>query len=273
MQPITTSVLYYLASSENPVTHQIQLGEEFEAMMQMNAGPWIDRLTPEEQADWNRKITGPNPSSGCVFVKGVGPGDVLSIEFGPIQLEPIGYTKFGGNNGAMPGLLDIGPQQKVVQIKDGLIHWSESIRIPVKPMLGFVAVAPAWIESYPNTWGGYWGGNLDAQEVTTGTTLHLRVHHPGALLSVGDMHAIQGDGEICGSGGIETGGRVRLRCKLNHGPSRRQQWPRFENQTHIGAIATGVPAQHAFHLALTELLNWLNEAYKLPLGEAYMLLG
>src|ERR1035437_2166836 len=121
MQSITTGVLYYLASSENPVTHHVQLGEEFEVVTQMNAGPWIERLTPEEQADWNRKITGPNPSSGCVFVKGVSREAVLSIEIGPIQIGPIGYTKFGGNNGAMPGLLDIGPQQKVVQIKEGLI--------------------------------------------------------------------------------------------------------------------------------------------------------
>jgi acetamidase/formamidase len=91
----------------------------------------------------------------------------------------------------------------VVEIHDGFIHWSETLKLRVRPMIGCVGVAPAR-ERINNSWAGYWGGNFDAQEVTTGATVILGVNVEGALLHIGDMHAIQGDGEICGAGGIEA---------------------------------------------------------------------
>jgi amidase len=114
---------------------------------------------------------------------------------------------------------------------------------------------------------------MDAQEVTTGVTLHLKCHHDGALLHIGDMHAMQGDGEICGAGGIEASGRVQVSCKMSGRASDLHVWPRFENTTHIGTIATGAHAENAFRQALAELLRWLNEAYGIAQGDAYLLCG
>jgi acetamidase/formamidase len=108
--------------------------------------------------------------------------------------------------------------------------------------------------------------------VTTGATVHLPVYVPGALLHVGDMHAIQGDGEICGAGGIETEGVVRLSCSLAPKPGA-MNYPRIENDTHI--IATGIakPAEDAFRLALENLILWMEESYSFERGEAFMLLA
>jgi acetamidase/formamidase len=273
MLRVGKDILYCETSSQNPVTHRVKAGETFEVEAQINAGPWLERLPESEQAFWRKKIARGNPASGCIYVEGAKAGDQLSIEIGPIDLDPIGYTQFSGNNGAMPGWMDIGAQKKVVEIKDGLIHWSESLRLPAKPMLGYLSVAPPDDSHYHNGWGGFWGGNLDAQEIGPGATLHLRVHHDGALLQVGDMHAIQGDGEICGAGGIEAGGRVQLTCRVHGRASPHLRYPRFENATHVGVLGVAVRPEEAFHIALIDLLRWLNETWKLPLGEAYMLLG
>jgi amidase len=138
-------------------------------------------------------------------------------------------------------------------------------------MLGLVGVAMEH-SRWPNTWAGPWGGNMDIQEVTTGATVYLPVLVPGALLHVGDMHAIQGDGEICGAGGIEAGGRVELRCELEARP-KSMSWPRITNATHLITMAQAKPAEDAFRTALVEMILWLEEEYGLTRGEAYLLLG
>lgn len=272
MQRISSDVLYFKASSANAVTHRVRLGEWFEVKTQINAGPWIDRLPEAEAEVWRSRLWGPNPSSGCIHVEGVQAGEVLSVEIGPIELDEVGYTHFTGHNGAMPGLMEIGPQSRIVTIREGVIHWSDRLKLEARPMLGYVGVAPGGREEYGNEWGGYWGGNMDAQEITTGTTVHLKAHHDGALLQIGDLHAIQGDGEICGAGGIEASGVVRVRCTTRPADAN-QKHVRFENETHIGTIATAIPAEDAFRLALCELLHWLETDFRLPRGEAYILLA
>ncbi|MBE7463819.1 MAG: acetamidase/formamidase family protein [Planctomycetes bacterium] len=272
MQRIPKDVLYFETGPDNPVTHWVKPGEAFEVQTQINRGPWIETLPASEQAIWREKLYGGNPSSGCVYVEGVKAGDLLKVEIGPIELDPVAYTRFGGHNGAMPGWLEVGAHEKLVEVKDGKIRWSDSLTLDAKPMLGFVGVSPER-ERFHNGWGGTWGGNLDAQEVTSGCTLMLKANLDGAHLHVGDMHALQGDGEICGAGGLEASGRVRLVCRAAGPAPASLRWPRFEDATHIGVITNTRPAEDAFRAALVELLQWLEADYKLPRGEAYMLLG
>ena len=113
---------------------------------------------------------------------------------------------------------------------------------------------------------------MDIQEVTTGATVYLPISVPGALLHIGDMHAIQGDGEICGAGGIEAGGRVKVSCDLAARP-KNMIWPRITNDTHIITTAQAKPAEDAFRLALVEMILWLEEEYGMSRGEAYLFLG
>jgi acetamidase/formamidase len=219
-------------------------------------------------------LYGGNPSSGCIYVEGAEPGQILTVHISQIDLDPLGFTNFRGSTGAMPAWLGgtgIGAHHRIVQIENGLIHWSDELDLPAAPMLGFVGLAPAH-ERFHNGWAGYWGGNFDAQEVTTGSAVQLVVNVPGALLQIGDMHAIQGDGEICGAGGIETSGRVRIRVELANRP-KSFFWPRLVNGDHIATLAMARPCEDAFRYALEALILWMEEDYGFSRIDAYLLLG
>jgi amidase len=271
VQRATTDLLYFEIGPANAPTLRVRPGETFEVQTQLNRGPWLD--DHPDGARLTALLRGGNPVSGCIFVEGAEPGMALVVHVGSIVLDPLGFTRFRGANGAMPGWLGgsgIGPQHKLVTIQNGLIQWSESRSLPVAPMLGFVGTSPEF-EAWGNTWAGPYGGNLDVQELTTGAAITLPVNVPGALLHVGDMHAIQGDGEICGAGGIEASGVVQLRCELVARPAG-FSWPRIENATHRMVAAQARPAEDAFRLALEALIGWL-EADGMERGAAYLWLG
>lgn len=272
MKRATPDVLYFETGPDNAPTLRVSPGEEFEVQTQLNRGPWL-RDHPDG-ARLTALLRGGNPSSGCIRVEGAEPGMMLSVHIGAITLDPIGFTNFRGQTGAMPawfGSSGVGAHHRLVGIENGVIHWSETRRLPARPMLGFVGVAPAY-ERIANVWGGPWGGNFDVQEITTGATVHLRVNVPGALLHVGDMHAIQGDGEICGAGGIEASGIASLRCELRPAP-RNLHWPRIEDSTHLMTVAMARPCEDAFRHALEALILWLEEDHGFSRGEAYLYLG
>ena len=272
MRRATTETLYFETGPDNAPTMTVQPGEVFEVQTQLNRGPWLD--THPDGGALRERLYGGNPSSGCIYVEGAEPGQVLIVHIGEIELDPVGFTSFRGSTGAMPGWLGAtgtGAHHRIVEIADGLIHWSETLKLPVAPMLGCVGVAPAR-ERYHNGWCGYWGGNFDAQEITTGAAVHLAVNVPGALLHIGDMHALQGDGEICGSGGIEASGCVKVWCELADKPAS-FYWPRVMNDTHIMTLAMARPAEDAFRYALEAMILWLEESYGFTRGDAYLLLG
>jgi amidase len=272
MKRATREVLYFEIGADNAPTLHVKPGEVFEVETQLNRGPWLD-THPEGEA-LREKLYGGNPSSGCIYIEGAEAGQVLTVHIGPIDLDPIGFTNFRGSTGAMPAWLGgsgVGAHHRIVEIHDGMIHWNEDLALPAAPMIGYVGVAPAR-ERHHNGWGGPWGGNFDTQEITTGTAVQLVTHVPGALLHIGDMHAIQGDGEICGAGGIEASGRVQVWCELSEKPES-MHWPRLVNQTYIMTTAMARPAEDAFRYALEAMLLWLEESYGFSRGDAYLFLG
>jgi amidase len=272
MQRATREKLYFETGADNAPTMTVKPGEVFEVETQLNRGPWLD--THPDGETLRQRLYGGNPSSGCIYVEGAEPGQMLTVHIGEIDLDPVGFTNFRGSTGAMPGWLGgtgVGAHHRIVEIADGLIHWSDTLKLPVAPMLGFVGVSPAR-ERYHNGWGGYWGGNFDAQEITTGAAVQLVVHAPGALLHIGDMHALQGDGEICGAGGIEASGRVKVWCEVSEKP-KSMYWPRVVNATHIMTLAMARPAEDAFRYALEAMVLWLEESYGFTRGDAYLFLG
>jgi len=126
MKLATTEILYFEIGRDNPVTLRVLPGEEFEVLTQLNRGAWMDnhpegealraKLNDYQEAQpsmfsrgWSfpwfipAGLPSGNPSSGCIFVEGARPGDVLRIHIGEIALDPLGYTSYRGNNGATPG--------------------------------------------------------------------------------------------------------------------------------------------------------------------------
>lgn len=272
MKRSTREVLYFEIGPDNEPTMHVEPGEVFEVETQLNRGPWLDDH-PQGEA-LRERLYGGNPSSGCIYVEGAHPGQMLTVHIGDIDLDPLGFTNFGGSTGAMPGWLGgtgIGAHHRVVEIRDRWIQWSDRLKLPAAPMIGYVGVSPAR-ERYHNGWAGPWGGNFDAQEVTTGAAVQLQVNVPGALLQIGDMHALQGDGEICGAGGIEASGRVKVWCELSEKPPS-MFWPRLVSESHIGVMAMARPAEDAFRYALEAMVLWLEESYGFGRGEAYLFLG
>lgn len=272
MQRATTDILYFETGPDNEPTMWVEPDEVFEIQTQINRGPWLDGHPHEDFL--REKLRGGNPTSGAIYVNGAEPGMRVIVHIESIDVGPIGYTWYRGSTGAFPGWLGhsgVGEHSKVVEIKDGWIHWSDDLKLPVEPMLGVVGVAPENTR-WHNGWAGQWGGNFDIQEVTARASVHLPVYVPGALLHVGDMHARQGDGEICGAGGIETEGVARLRVELADLP-KSMEWPRITNDTHIMTTAQAKPAEDAFRVGLSEMIKWLEDDYGFDRGEAYLFLG
>jgi acetamidase/formamidase len=265
--------MYFSTGPNNAPTLRVEPGETFEAQLQINSGPWVDGH-PDAEA-LRKKLLGGNPTCGCIYVEGAEPGDMLSVEILQIQLDDFGFTQYRSVPAASPiwyGLEGFGRQSRVVRIENDSILWDEHITLPARPMVGFVGVAPAR-ETLHNGRNGEWGGNFDVQEITTGATVQLKVQCPGALLHMGDMHAIQGDGEICGAGGIETGGLVRVRTKLTRPAPKALHWPRIQNATHIMTVGFARPAEDAFRIGLEAMVAWLEEEYGMPKPEALLYLG
>lgn len=144
------------------------------------------------------------------------------------------------------------------------------IEVPLEPMLGRVAVAPKGEESFPGLWPGDFGGNLDAPEVHEGVTVYLPIFHDGAYFYFGDGHALQGQGEIAGTG-LETTMDVMLQFELIK--DKPIDWPRFEDDEFIMVAGSSRPLIDAFRLAHVELIEWLEEDYGFDRWEAYQVLS
>ena len=145
---------------------------------------------------------------------------------------------------------------------------SKTITVPLSPMLGRVAVAPAGQEAFGGLWPGDFGGNLDASDVREGATVYLPVFHDGALFYFGDGHALQGDGEIIGSG-LETTMDVTLQFDLIKG--KRIRWPRIEDAEYIMVAGSVRPLVDAMRIAYAELIEWLIADYGFEKMEAFQL--
>jgi len=185
-------VLYDEISRHNKPTLTVDPGETFQVETELNTGDWLHDVTDKFSLD---KVTHHNPSSGCIFVAGARPGDLLRISIVDIQVRELGYTGFAPGSNPFPDWIrqkEWGEIiTKTVRIDHDEIVWDEGTRIPVKPMIGVIATAPAW-GAPRNVENGPFGGNLDIQEVCAGNAILLPVFVPGALLHVGDIHAVMG---------------------------------------------------------------------------------
>jgi acetamidase/formamidase len=143
--------------------------------------------------------------------------------------------------------------------------------VPVHPMLGCIATAPAPARGAPSTGdSGSYGGNMDFNEIVEGATIYLPVSVPGALLYLGDGHAAQGDGELNGNA-LETSLDVEFTVDLI--PGRRTPGPRVESATHIMAMGLGGSLDDAFRSATANMAGWIAEDYKLTPVEIAELFG
>lgn len=237
--------------------------------------------------DWYERAGGKWPGEvGPIRVEGALPGDTLVVEI--LRLRPNRDTAVSTQGGRFGALVpDAGTAFLNDEFPRGRYVWrldraamtgtvelptsaSRAATIPLRPMLGRVAVAPEGAEAFGGLWPGAFGGNMDAADVREGTTVYLPVFHDGALFYFGDGHAAQGDGEVCGSG-LETSMDVTFRFGLRKGKP--IAWPRLEDAEHVMVAGSARPLSDALRIAFVELVRWLETEYGFSRPDAYQLVS
>ena len=152
-----------------------------------------------------------NPATGPLFVEGAEPGDVLKVEILKIELDKQGVMVDGPGSG-VTGVAVTSESTKILPVSDGMVKFNEKLSFPICPMIGVIGTAPA-DEGVDTGTPGPHGGNMDCTRIGEGATLYLPVNVEGALLAMGDLHALMGDGEVevCG---VEIAGAVTVRVTV-----------------------------------------------------------
>jgi acetamidase/formamidase len=230
-----------------------------------------------EQAlrDIYKEVTDKGPGghilTGPVFVEGAEPGDTLEVRIQDVRLLlPYAYTAFGPKSGLLPEEFPRA-RTKIISLdaKRMVGKFSDVVEVPLRPFFGSMGVAPppelGRVSSAPP---GVHAGNLDNKELVAGTTLFIPVHAKGALFSIGDGHAAQGDGEVCITG-FETSlaGRLQLVVRKDM----KLKWPRAETPTHHIVMGLDKDLTEAMKLATREAIDFLVTEKKLSREDAYML--
>ncbi|MEO6443681.1 MAG: acetamidase/formamidase family protein [Gemmatimonadaceae bacterium] len=208
--------------------------------------------------------------TGPVWVEGADSGDVLEVKILSIDL-PIAYG-YNGCSGFMRELCERGASTtRIIRLDRtrNIGHFAPGIEIPLKPFFGSMGVAPpagmGRISSNP-PWQH--AGNLDNRELVAGTTLYIPIHAKGALFSVGDGHAAQGDGEVDQTG-IETSLRGKLQLTVRK--DMRLTWPLGETSTHWIAMGTDADLTAATRIAVSEMVQLIMQRRGLSQTAAYQL--
>jgi acetamidase/formamidase len=144
------------------------------------------------------------------------------------------------------------------------------IALPMDPVHGTVGVAPANLEVRSALVPDAHGGNMDTPEMRAGVTCYLGVNVEGALLSLGDGHARQGEGETCGVA-VECAMNTVVVVELLKGVA--TPWPRLESDTHLMSTGSARPLEDAFRISQLDLVQWLTRDYGLSELDAYQLLS
>ncbi len=263
-----------------------------EPVARVRPGDVIEANTLDAFGDVLRKpgdtmalVKGDNPLTGPFFVEGAAPGDTLAVKIERLEVAGnIGVGAMAPGFGALntttytPMLnadlperiwfYDIDKASNTATFK--ATDSGHTVKIPMRPFLGCLGVAPAGGESRMSITPGEWGGNMDSPQASPGYTVYLPVNVPGALLYFGDGHAAQGEGEVGGTG-IEVPMNVRLSVEVIKG--RAIKWPRFENATSIQAMGAYRPVDDALRIAFKELIGWIRDDYGMSELDAYELLS
>jgi acetamidase/formamidase len=226
-----------------------------------------------------------NPQTGPFYVEGAEPGDTLAVHFHSIEpRHDWGVSSTVPFFGALTASADTAllhdplPERTwfyELDRVDRLVHYRAldsdlHLSLPMDPMHGTVGVAPPLGEVRSSLTPGRWGGNMDTPEMRVGTTCYLGVNVEGALLSFGDGHARQAEGETCGVA-VECAMDSTVAIDLVKGDY--TPWPRLENDTFLMTTGSAKPLEDAFRISHTEMVRWVERLLDLSPMDAYQLVS
>ncbi len=166
---------------------------------------------------------------------------------------------------------DLGRRKVVrkINLDEQWVHWSDRVKLPYKPHIGTLSCSPQ-INSINSLTPDNHGGNMDLPDMGPGSITYLPVRVPGARLFIGDAHACQGDGEVCGVA-VEYPTVTTIKVDLVKGWG--FEWPRLEREDFIMTIGSARPLEDATRIAYRELVRWMTKDYGFDQWDAYMMLS
>jgi acetamidase/formamidase len=227
-----------------------------------------------------------NPMTGPFFIQGAQEGDTLVV-----RLEKLRPSRTSGWSGVVlaSGVVDPDDVPALAQARGAQrrLDWEidlvantaqlcspagrlEGLKLALDPMLGCFGVAPSRGQAISTATSGPHGGNMDYRGFREGVTAYFPVLAEGGLFFLGDGHALQGDGEITGTG-IETSMEVRFSVDLIKG--QRIEWPRGEDAEYLFTVGNARPLDQCVQHATSEMLRWLTTEYALDIQSASQLMG
>jgi len=223
-----------------------------------NAGVPPDQIPAELYAvyeDYDSDGRGDHTLNGPIYVNGAEPGDVLEIRILSVDVR-LSIAGQGIRSQFFPGEIDANVSRvHWIDLENRTVEFAPGVVVPIKPFWGVIGVAPppemGRVSSGPPN---VFGGNMDNRDLGPGSTLYLPVYNPGALLSIGDGHAVQGYGEIAGSA-VEASLKGEIQVLLHKDQT--LEWPRAETPTHYMTMGLNSDLDEAARIAAADMIDFL----------------
>ncbi len=265
MKRVTTESVIHVMSKDNPPAIIVSNGE---TIIVETAKPGI----PDEVFTKDYSVV-PFPKrvltiTGPIYVEGCEPGDILKIDINNIELDVNGKMWMGQWMGILMDEVDHCFLKKV-KVENNVVHFSEDITFPTTPMIGTIGVAPAG-EDIACLIPGEHGANMDALNASIGNSVYLKAQVKGGLLSIGDVHAAMGLGEVLGTG-IEIGSTVTMTLSVVKDMDIKH--PLIETPTHYEFLVSNVDLFEASKEATRTAISFVQEKNHCVFDEAYALVG
>ena len=263
MKRLTRNYLVFAMDKQNEPVMHVDSGERFiveteDCFSHQIAGA-------DDVLNDNFNYSRVNPATGPIFVNGCQPGNVLKVKIEKIRVDSQGVVE------VYPGWGPLGnrvkkAETKIVSIFEYLAKFGKYF-FPIHPMIGVMGVAPSGEAVLCGSPGPH-GGNLDTVNIAEGAEIYLPVFVNGAKLALGDVHAMMGDGEICGTG-VEIRADVEMKVEIC------EKWklsnPVVKNKESYFFIGSAKTVEEAIQIAAEEAVRFIQERNNISWTEAYMM--
>lgn len=266
MQILEKNKVIYSFNQKNPCVYKVKDGETF----------WVEtddcysgQIQDEKTLRTDIDINIMDCAVGPIEVENAKKGNILRIRIIAIELADHGVMVTKKGLGIL-GEQVITPDTKIIPIHDGFAWFTDSIRLPLTPMIGVLGVYPRENEDIHCAVPGDHGSNMDTKLVRVGSTVYFPIFKDGAGIALGDLHACMGDGELDGTG-IETAGKVCIKVDVikEHSIDR----PIIETNEAFYFLASRANIHDAIHQSVSDATNFLMKRKQIPFTLAYRLLS
>ncbi|MEO7115062.1 MAG: acetamidase/formamidase family protein [Caldimonas sp.] len=301
MEWLETSIMHRRGSARGRVQTTHELTEARQGKFHFTIGPYTepvltiqpgDRVVVQTRDAFDGKVRSPgdlpsrvltmpfvNPQNGPIVIQGAEKGDVIAVHIEsmlPRGDNPRGTCAMIPQFGALSGtsftalLAESLPEivRKIDVDEDG-VYWSPRVTLPYRPHIGTLSCSPE-IDSINTLTPDSHGGNMDLPDMGPGSITYLPVRTSGGRLFIGDAHACQGDGEVCGTA-VEYASTTTIHVDLIK--SWALDWPRLENESIVMTIGSARPLEDAARIAYRDLVLWMEAEFGFDRWDAYMLLS